>query len=178
MPKLTAKVFRTFNASITLEKQLKATYPEGTSIEEMVTQYNDANREVAILCNHQRSLPKNWEENSAKKKERLEIMMRHVKELEEMLEKVQNGEEIELMPEEYRVTLPKLELTEDMSEEKKKELKEKRVEEKAERFLYSHMFKSQPTVEQVRKRLETFKTRATNFDLKLKDLVLMKLHDF
>ena len=44
MPGLTAKVFRTYNASVTLEKQLKTTYPAGTSVEEMVTQYNDANR--------------------------------------------------------------------------------------------------------------------------------------
>ena len=80
MPKLTAKVFRTFNASVTLEKQLKETYPEGTTIDEMVTQYNDANRQVAILCNHQRSLPKNWEENTAKKKEKLEVMKKRRRE--------------------------------------------------------------------------------------------------
>ena len=101
MPKLTAKVFRTFNASVTLEKQLKETYPEGTTIDEMVTQYNDANRQVAILCNHQRSLPKNWEENTAKKKEKLEIMKKQVEELKEMLEKVEKDKEVKLMPKKY-----------------------------------------------------------------------------
>ena len=76
MPGLTAKVFRTYNASVTLEKQLKTTYPAGTSVEEMVTQYNDANREVAILCNHQRTLPKNWDESNAKKRGKLELLER------------------------------------------------------------------------------------------------------
>lgn len=171
MPKLTAKVFRTFNASVTLEKQLKETYPEGTTIDEMVTQYNDANRQVAILCNHQRSLPKNWEENTAKKKEKLEIMKKQVEELKKMLEKVENDEEIKLMPEKYRNPLPKLELSEDLSDEKKRELKEKRQLEVLERSKYSHMFKSQPTADQVRKRLATFEARTNSFEIKLKDLV-------
>jgi|NOAtaT_7_FD_contig_111_245277_length_3178_multi_3_in_0_out_0_3 DNA topoisomerase-1 len=61
MPGLTAKVFRTFNASITLEKELAS--PEldvdlKKPLEEKIYIYNKANREVAILCNHQRSVPK------------------------------------------------------------------------------------------------------------------------
>jgi DNA topoisomerase-1 len=52
MPGLTAKVFRTFNASITLQEQLKATPVDGTVDEKMLA-YNRANREVAVLCNHQ-----------------------------------------------------------------------------------------------------------------------------
>jgi len=46
------KVFRTYNASITLQKQLKATPVDGT-IEEKMLAYQRANRQVAILCNHQ-----------------------------------------------------------------------------------------------------------------------------
>lgn len=175
MPKLTAKVFRTFNASVTLEKQLHETYPEGTTMDEMVTQYNDANRQVAILCNHQRSLPKNWEENTAKKREKLDIMKRQVEELKQMVKDVEKEKEIRLMPERYRVALPKLELTEDMSDETKKELKEKRQQEMLERSKYSHMFKSQPSVEQVRKRLATFESRTSSFEIKLKDLVKIEL---
>ncbi|KAL7749986.1 DNA topoisomerase 1 [Sorochytrium milnesiophthora] len=55
MPGLTAKVFRTYNASITFQKELEKT-PEDGSISEKVLAYNRANREVAILCNHQRSV--------------------------------------------------------------------------------------------------------------------------
>ncbi|RKP25788.1 DNA topoisomerase I [Syncephalis pseudoplumigaleata] len=57
MPGLTAKVFRTYNASHTFEKELEKT-PRNTSVAEKVLAYNRANREVAVLCNHQRAVPK------------------------------------------------------------------------------------------------------------------------
>lgn len=55
MPGLTAKVFRTYNASYTMATLLKKMSATGT-IPEKVKQYNDANREVAILCNHKRTV--------------------------------------------------------------------------------------------------------------------------
>lgn len=55
MPGLTAKVFRTYNASYTMSKVLKE-IKAGGSIPEMVKAYNDANRKVAILCNHKRTV--------------------------------------------------------------------------------------------------------------------------
>eukprot|EP00049_Salpingoeca_infusionum_P009425 m.157178 g.157178 ORF g.157178 m.157178 type:complete len:701 (+) comp14333_c0_seq1:111-2213(+) len=57
MPDLTAKVFRTYNASITLQEQLKNTPVDG-SVDEKMLAYQRANREVAVLCNHQRAPPK------------------------------------------------------------------------------------------------------------------------
>ncbi|BFZ55974.1 DNA topoisomerase 1 [Savitreella phatthalungensis] len=57
MPGLSAKVFRTFNASFTFQEQLKNT-PGEASVADKVLAYNRANREVAVLCNHQRSVPK------------------------------------------------------------------------------------------------------------------------
>ncbi|KAF0437095.1 DNA topoisomerase 1 [Gigaspora margarita] len=58
MKGLTAKVFRTFNASYTFQTQLKELTKEDSSIAEKVFAYNQANRQVAILCNHQRSVSK------------------------------------------------------------------------------------------------------------------------
>jgi DNA topoisomerase-1 len=55
MPGLTAKVFRTYNASWTMARLLKDMKATGT-IQEKVKQYNDANRQVAILCNHKRTV--------------------------------------------------------------------------------------------------------------------------
>ena len=65
---MSAQVFRTCNASRTLQEQLKSTpgmvwscyaawmthysLVDGT-VEEKMLAYNRANREVAILCNHQ-----------------------------------------------------------------------------------------------------------------------------
>jgi len=55
MTGLTAKVFRTYNASWTMSELLKKMKATGT-IPEKVKAYNDANREVAILCNHKRTV--------------------------------------------------------------------------------------------------------------------------
>jgi DNA topoisomerase-1 len=60
MPGLTAKVFRTFNASHTFQEELKKT-PKVATIQEKILAYNRANREVAVLCNHQRAVPKQHE---------------------------------------------------------------------------------------------------------------------
>ncbi|KAJ6037345.1 hypothetical protein N7540_001624 [Penicillium herquei] len=55
MQGLTAKVFRTYNASFTMSNLLKEMKATGT-IPEKVKAYNDANRRVAILCNHKRTV--------------------------------------------------------------------------------------------------------------------------
>ncbi|WPH02518.1 Hypothetical protein R9X50_00538300 [Acrodontium crateriforme] len=55
MTGLTAKVFRTYNASWTMATLLKDMKSEGT-LAEKVKDYNDANRKVAILCNHKRTV--------------------------------------------------------------------------------------------------------------------------
>jgi len=51
MPGLSAKVFRTYNASITLERELYDMKPWATSHDKKV-EYDRANKKVAILCNH------------------------------------------------------------------------------------------------------------------------------
>ena len=171
MPGLTAKVFRTYNASVTLEKQLRPTYPAGTSVEEMVLQYNDANREVAILCNHQRSLPKNWDQTNAKKRGQIELLQRQTDELRQMLRDVRKQKPVELLPEAYWAPVKKEEVPEDASEEERKQIKEKHDEKVAERAQYLHLFKSQPTEAQVEKRLEAYAKRLADGELKLRDMV-------
>merc|ERR1719284_1401077 len=58
MPGLTAKVFRTYNASITLQQQLAELTDADDNVVAKVLSYNRANRAVAVLCNHQRAVPK------------------------------------------------------------------------------------------------------------------------
>ncbi|XP_061773970.1 DNA topoisomerase I, mitochondrial isoform X3 [Nerophis ophidion] len=65
MPGLTAKVFRTYNASITLQQQLKELSSGCDTEVEKLLAYNRANRAVAILCNHQRAPPKTFEQSMA-----------------------------------------------------------------------------------------------------------------
>ena len=52
---LTAKVFRTYNASNTMSNLLREMKSTGT-VHEKVKDYNDANRRVAVLCNHKRTV--------------------------------------------------------------------------------------------------------------------------
>ncbi|XP_038606109.1 DNA topoisomerase 1 [Tachyglossus aculeatus] len=63
MEGLTAKVFRTYNASITLQQQLKELTAPDENIPAKILSYNRANRAVAILCNHQRAPPKTFEKS-------------------------------------------------------------------------------------------------------------------
>ncbi|XP_039972224.1 DNA topoisomerase I, like [Xiphias gladius] len=63
MDGLTAKVFRTYNASITLQQQLKELTNVEENIPAKILSYNRANRAVAILCNHQRAPPKTFEKS-------------------------------------------------------------------------------------------------------------------
>lgn len=58
-------MFRTYNASWTFQQQLKNT-PEDGTVAEKIAAYNTANRDVAILCNHQKSVNKNFAESFAK----------------------------------------------------------------------------------------------------------------
>jgi DNA topoisomerase-1 len=61
MDGLSAKVFRTYNASFTFEQELKKTDMNST-VQEKLLAFNRANRQVAVLCNHQRSVPKKHDE--------------------------------------------------------------------------------------------------------------------
>lgn len=74
MTGLTAKVFRTYNASKTMQDQLDLIPNEGTPAEKVV-KYNAANRTVAILCNHQRSVSKGHETSMQKISDRLKEML-------------------------------------------------------------------------------------------------------
>lgn len=73
MDGLTAKVFRTYNASITLQNQLNELSKEfeDENVASKVLCYNRANRAVAVLCNHQRAAPKNFNEQMGRMNEKI-----------------------------------------------------------------------------------------------------------
>ncbi len=82
MKGLTAKVFRTFNASVTLEQELpRAEDLDGLSVQDKVLRYNAANRQVAILCNHQRSVSKATETMFENLNEKLQTLLNQRTEL-------------------------------------------------------------------------------------------------
>lgn len=66
MKDLTAKVWRTFNASNTFQKELNkvnenklSSMPEQERINYLITFFNQANTAVALLCNHQKAVSSN-----------------------------------------------------------------------------------------------------------------------
>lgn len=73
MQGLTAKVFRTYNASFTMSQLLKKMKSSG-SVQEKIKDYNDANRQVAILCNHKRTVAAGHEGQMEKMSERIKGM--------------------------------------------------------------------------------------------------------
>ncbi len=71
MPELSAKVFRTYNASITLQTRLHEVgmsnnIQECSKLENKINFYNQCNRDVAILCNHKKAESKNLKEQLQK----------------------------------------------------------------------------------------------------------------
>ncbi|XP_013168227.1 PREDICTED: DNA topoisomerase I, mitochondrial [Papilio xuthus] len=85
MPGLTAKVFRTYNASITLQRQLDELTDPNASIPEKILAYNRANRAVAVLCNHQRAVPKGHSKSMEALKEKIQAKRDQIDEAEEDL---------------------------------------------------------------------------------------------
>lgn len=74
MTGLTAKVFRTYNASYTMSTLLKELSQDPRSkgtIAEKVKLYNDCNRKVAILCNHKRTVGASHEQQMQKMGDRV-----------------------------------------------------------------------------------------------------------
>jgi DNA topoisomerase-1 len=90
MPGLSAKVFRTYNASVTLQSELPTLQDlaECENAGQKVLMYNEANKKVAILCNHQRTVSAATEAGLGQLKDRLAVLKRQKKELGDLLKAV------------------------------------------------------------------------------------------
>nr|MDO8135416.1 LAGLIDADG family homing endonuclease [Candidatus Njordarchaeum guaymaensis] len=72
---LTAKVFRTYHASLVVREYLaKANVTSDDATIKKKQAATIANLQAAIECNHKKQLPKNWDERVTKQKERLEAV--------------------------------------------------------------------------------------------------------
>ena len=92
MDGLTAKVFRTYNASHTLQKELSENPEHDVPIDELVSKkvnvYTRANRVVAILCNHQRTVPKGHDVQMRRLNDKLDEVRDAKEEIEDRLEEL------------------------------------------------------------------------------------------
>lgn len=81
MKKLTAKVFRTYNASNLFQKELNKinkkfdSYTRDDKINLLLDEFNKANAKVALLCNHQKNITK----STNKQIENLDKMIKNAK---------------------------------------------------------------------------------------------------
>lgn len=96
MPGLSAKVFRTYNASITLQSELsRIDDPEHavdkSSVEDIKRFYEHANRQVAILCNHQRSVPKQHDVSMGKLQKTLSYVLEDIEEVDSYVKWLRAG---------------------------------------------------------------------------------------
>jgi len=71
MPGLTAKVFRTYHASKAVKDYLDRNQSPRDNDQAKRYAATMANLQAAIICNHKRTIPKNWEQSLARKLERL-----------------------------------------------------------------------------------------------------------
>ncbi|KAI4295239.1 hypothetical protein L6164_035306 [Bauhinia variegata] len=90
MPGLTAKVFRTFNASITLDDKLNTDTKDG-DVGDKIGVYQTANKEVAIICNHQRSVSKSHTAQMSRLNEKIDELKGVLKELKQDLDRAKKG---------------------------------------------------------------------------------------
>ncbi|KAL9556926.1 hypothetical protein MBANPS3_001637 [Mucor bainieri] len=74
MKGLTAKVFRTYNASITFQQQVDELTKPDDSVADKLLSYNRANRQVAVLCNHQKSASKTHDQMISKIGDRIRAL--------------------------------------------------------------------------------------------------------
>ena len=90
MDGLSVKVFRTYNASITLDRLL-ADHSQEETVDGKKAEYDRANKEVAILCNHQRSVPKGHTAQMEKMQEKLATLQAELGELMDDLKMAKAG---------------------------------------------------------------------------------------
>ena len=192
MDGLTAKVFRTYNASKTLQDELLKT--EGTAgwsrltAAEKVVEYNNANREVAILCNHQRSVSKAQEATLDSLGTKLQTLQEQKKVLKKILKRITAGEDdkiplkkdLEKKKEAAKKAVEKAKKMKDEAKTKEDKIRATEQDEKAKvmkkeaadaNFNNMHLWASKPKKDQVIKRIAawTEKIKKMEMDIKHKD---------
>lgn len=86
MPKLTAKVWRTFKASSTFQKEINKidldkfkSQNDSDRLNYLISMFNQANTQVALLCNHQKGVSKTFDEQINKMKDRIKDLKKKKK---------------------------------------------------------------------------------------------------
>ena len=150
-----------------------------------MTEYNNANREVAILCNHQRSVSKAQETQLENLGGKLQILKNQKKVLKKMLQRLNAGKEEGLptkkneaaavekaqkalekakkMKEKAKTNEEKIAATE--MDEKAKKLKKEAAELK---FNQAHLWEKTPSKDQVSKKISNWTEKIAKMEMNIK----------
>ena len=128
MEGLTAKVFRTYNASKLFQQELneinskieKMNHDDSAKINLILDMYNKANVKVAILCNHQKNISKSFGEQIEKIDDRLKELKKKKKELEEEKDNIDKNDKEKIKKQNEKINKIKEKILET---ENKKDLK-------------------------------------------------------
>jgi len=182
VPGVTAKVFRTYHATRTIDDYLskaKASKDDREEYKKYVATL--ANLQAAIVCNHKRTLPKNWEKSLNKKMESLEKMKKQKEEtklkMEEKMEQKMESYQKKIKAVEEKLQKAREEGKENnikALEERLKKLNKqmKESKEKMEKALKEKMVKMQEKIEVMKLKIDAAKqTRDYNLNTSLKSYI-------
>lgn len=155
---------------------------------EKVTEYNNANREVAILCNHQRSVSKAQETQLEKVGDKLATLKKQKKVLKSILKALNSGDtkSIPLKKSQQKLVdaanaaVARAKMMKDAAKTNEEKIaaseadlaaKQQKRDAADAKFTQMHLWEKVPTKEQVAKRIQNWndKITKTEMDLKHKD---------
>lgn len=192
MDGLSAKVFRTYNASRTLQEELRKTESSignwsRMSPAEKVVEYNNANREVAILCNHQRSVSKAQETQLTNIEEKLTQLKKQKTVLKKILTVLNKGKDTDKIPlkkhnekklaEEAAKGVERAKMMKNKAKTNEEKIKATEADEKAKqrkrevtaiKFKQAHLWDKVPTKEQVAKKIQNWSAKIAKMEMDLK----------
>ena len=190
MDGLTAKVFRTYNASKTLQEELAKTEEvkswRSLTPAQKVVEYNNANREVAILCNHQRSVSKAQETQLELLGNKLKTLKKQKKTLKGILKLLNsdgNTSKIPLkksektMVEDATKAVAKAKAMKEKAQTNEQKIKATKADESAKqqkrevteaKFLQAHLWEKVPSNDQVVKRITSWTAKIAKMEMDLK----------
>lgn len=190
MDGLSAKVFRTYNASKTLQDELrkaeKSAAWKNLNPAQKVVEYNNANREVAILCNHQRSVSKAQETQLENIGAKLVTLKKQKKQLKNILKILSDGGDTSRIPMKKSEKDMLEAANEALTEAKKLKEKAKTNEEKIAatkadeaakkmkrevadaKFEQAHLWDKMPSKDQVVKKIQAWTSKIAKMEMDLK----------
>mmetsp|Transcript_22207 Transcript_22207/g.25711 ORF Transcript_22207/g.25711 Transcript_22207/m.25711 type:complete len:816 (-) Transcript_22207:166-2613(-) len=191
MDGLTAKVFRTYNASKTLQDELHKQEKLGgwskLTPAEMVVEYNNANRQVAILCNHQKSVSKAQETQLENIGDKIKTLKKQKSMLKKILKVLKvGGKNVDKIPvkkdekkkkEQCDKALAKAKQMKEKATSKEAKIAATEADEKAKemkrdlaklKFEQAHLWDKTPSKDQAAKKIQSWTEKIAKMEMNLK----------